>query len=70
MADETQFVHQPITVEYEKAAVGPTALRWGGSLRRVTEVVRQWQDFHTPSYATHATGWLHRRHRNYYLLRL
>lgn len=64
------FVDEPIQVDYETASLGPRALVWRTERHEVTEVIRSWQDFRTPPYANHARGWLHRRHRNYYLLRL
>ena len=68
--DQVQFIDEPVTVDYQSAAVGPTSLTWRGERSTVAAVVRAWVDFRTPAYADHARGWLHRRHRNYYVLRL
>jgi hydroxyacylglutathione hydrolase len=68
-ADMVQFVDEPIAVEYGGARFGPRSLTWRSRVYQVEEVLREWQDFHTPAYADHARGWLHRRHRNYYLVR-
>jgi glyoxylase-like metal-dependent hydrolase (beta-lactamase superfamily II) len=57
-------------VEYETARDGPTSVTWRGRKAGVIEIVRAWQDYSVPAYAGHARGWLHRRHRNCYLLRL
>jgi hydroxyacylglutathione hydrolase len=69
VADAVQFVDEPIVVEYDGARFGPRALTWRSREFQVEEILRTWQDFHTPGYAGHARGWLHRRHRNYYLVR-
>lgn len=68
--DEVIFVDEPVTVEYKTASVGPTALQWHNKRHAVVKIIREWQDVRTPPYAGHARGWLHRRHRNCYLLRL
>lgn len=65
-----QFVDEPIEVDYGGARFGPRTLTWRSRVYPVQEVLREWQDFHTPAYADHARGWLHRRHRNYYVVRV
>lgn len=70
MQETVAFIDEPVKVEYETARVGPTAVVLNGVRRPVSKVIREWQDYHTPAYADHAQGWLHRRHRNYYLVRL
>jgi hydroxyacylglutathione hydrolase len=67
--DSIQFVDEPIAVEYGGARFGPRSLTWRSRVYPVEQVLREWQDFQTPAYAGHARGWLHRRHRNYYLVR-
>ncbi len=67
--DTIQFVDEPIAVEYDSARFGPRSLVWRSRQYQVEEILRVWQDFHTPAYADHARGWLHRRHRNYYVVR-
>ncbi len=68
--DAIQFVDEPIAVEYDAERFGPRSLTWRARRYHVEEILQAWQDFHTPEYADHARGWLHRRHRNYYLVRV
>ena len=70
IAESVQFVDEPIVVEYDGARFGPRSLIWRSREFQVEEILRTWQDFHTPGYAAHARGWLHRRHRNYYVVRV
>jgi hydroxyacylglutathione hydrolase len=69
-SDAIQFVDEPIAVEYDSARFGPRSLTWRSREFHVEEILLSWQDFHTPAYAGHARGWLHRRHRNYYIVRV
>ena len=70
IADAVQFVDEPIAVEYDGTRFGPRSLTWRSRGFQVEEILKTWQDFHTPGYAAHARGWLHRRHRNYYVVRV
>lgn len=70
MERTARFVDEPVEVEYETAREGPRSVTWRGRKAGVTEIIRAWQDYSTPAYADHARGWLHRRHRNGYVLRL
>ena len=62
------FISEPITVEYDTEKMGPTSFVWRGTRYDVAEVVQEWQDWSVPDYA-HVRGWIHRRHRNYYVVR-
>jgi len=64
-----EFISEPITVEYDEERMAPASLRWRGQTYAVAEVLSAWQDWHAPSYADHARSWIHRRHRNYYVVR-
>lgn len=65
MADD--FIDEAISVEYDADKMVPTAFTWRRERYVVAEVLRAWQDWSTGGYA-HARGWIHRRHRNYYLV--
>ncbi len=65
----TAFIDEPIEVDYDRVRLGPTAFTWRGVRYEVAEILETRQDYHTPEYAAHARGWLHRRHRNYYTVR-
>ena len=62
------FISEPIRVEYDREKMGPTSFVWRGTRYDVAEVVEAWQDWSVPDYA-HVHGWIHRRHRNYYVVR-
>lgn len=64
-----EFISESIQVEYSKEKLAPTSFVWRGQHYDVAEVLQEWQDWHTPAYAAHARGWIHRRHRNYYVVR-
>lgn len=70
MERTTRFIDEPVDVDYGTASEGPRSVTWRGRKSAVTEIIRAWQDYSVPAYADHARGWLHRRHRNCYLLRL
>jgi hypothetical protein len=67
--DGIQFIDEPIEVEYDRIRLGPTAFTWRSVRYEIAEILEARQDYHTPEYAAHARGWLHRRHRNYYTVR-
>ena len=64
-----EFIDEAITVEYAELTTSPTALVWRGTRYEVAEVVKAWQDWHTPAFAKHAQRWMHRRHRNCFVVR-
>jgi hypothetical protein len=64
-----EFIDEAITVETEDLTTAPHAFVWRGVRYTVAEVIKAWQDWHTPAYAKHAQKWMHRRHRNYYVVR-
>ncbi|MCW5848514.1 MAG: hypothetical protein KIT87_00240 [Anaerolineae bacterium] len=63
-----EFISEPIEVEYSQERMMPTAFVWRGDRYTVAEVLQEWQDWGIPNYA-HVHGWIHRRHRNYYVVR-
>jgi hypothetical protein len=64
-----EFIDEAITVESEASTTAPRTFVWRGVRYEVAEVIKMWQDWHTPSYAKHAQKWMHRRHRNYFVVR-
>jgi hypothetical protein len=63
-----QFIDEAITVEADETTQ-PKSFVWRGVRYEVMEVLKVWQDWHTPSFAKHAKGWIHRRHRNCFVVR-
>lgn len=66
-ADE--FIDEAITVQAAELTTAPKSFVWRGARYQVTEVVKAWQDWHTPPGAKHAQRWMHRRHRNCFIVR-
>jgi hypothetical protein len=64
-----EFIDEPITVESEELTTAPKTFVWRGDKYYVAEVIKSWQDWHTPSFADHARQWMHRRHRNCFIVR-
>lgn len=63
-----EFISEPIEVDYDKDKLAPTAFVWRDQRYEIIEILHEWQDWSVPGYA-HARGWIHRRHRNYYVVR-
>ena len=64
-----EFIDEPIEVESEPRSSNPKSFVWRGARYDVAEVVQAWQDWRVPEFAKHARGWLHRRHRNCFVVR-
>lgn len=64
-----EFIDETITVEREAFTTAPRAFVWRGVRYAVAEVLQAWQAWHTPPYAKYAKKWMHRRHRNYFIVR-
>ncbi len=64
-----EFIDEPIKVASEPRTSNPQTFEWCGIHYAVVEVVRAWQDWCVPEFAAHARGWLHRRHRNCFIVR-
>jgi len=64
-----EFIDEPIRVESEARTRQPKSFAWRGAQYVVAEVVQAWQDWRVPEFAAHARGWLHRRHRNCFVVR-
>jgi hypothetical protein len=69
MASGDQLISEEIEVEYDKEKMAPTAFTWRGERYAVSHLLAAWQDWHAPGYAKHAQGWIHRRHRNCYIVK-
>ncbi|MBI5649235.1 MAG: hypothetical protein HZC40_02125 [Chloroflexi bacterium] len=64
-----EFIDEPIQVESEPRMSNPKTFTWRGASYQVAEVMQAWQDWSVPAFAKHARGWLHRRHRNCFVIR-
>jgi hypothetical protein len=64
-----EFIDEPIIVDSQELTTAPKTFVWRETQFQVAEVLKAWQDWHTPSYADHARSWVHRRHRNYFIVR-
>jgi hypothetical protein len=64
-----EFIDEPIEVESEELTTAPQSFVWRGQPFQVAKVVKAWQDWRIPSYAKHAQKWMHRRHRNCFVVR-
>jgi hypothetical protein len=64
-----EFIDEPITVESEELTTAPKTFVWRADKYHVAEIIKSWQDWHTPSFADHARQWMHRRHRNCFIVR-
>ena len=64
-----EFIDEAIVVESEELTTAPKAFVWRSVRYEVAEVIKMWQDWHTPPGAKHAQRWMHRRHRNCFVVR-
>jgi len=64
-----EFIDEPIAVESEELTTAPKSFVWRDVRYEVAEVVKMWQDWHTPPFADHARSWINRRHRNCFVVR-
>ena len=64
-----EFIDEPIMVDYEELTTAPKTFVWRGDTYTVAEVIKSWQDWHTPPHADHARRWMHRRHRNCFIVK-
>jgi hypothetical protein len=64
-----EFIDEAITVDCEQLTTHPKTFVWREKRYAVAEVIKAWQDWHTPAFAKHAQGWMHRRHLNCFIVR-
>lgn len=64
-AEDNRFLSEKVTMIETSTGGEPVRFSFRDAEHRVTQIVRQWQDFGF-SPVTHRKNWRNRRHRNYY----